>query len=168
MLFRSLVDNILPEVRPSSVALFIPADLAPLVQARTNPEEQAKAAKATKKKAAKPKKPPKAPPKKKKLAKAVLDYDSDEKPPEDAPVAPAVAKLPVSIDPGDGVTTAAWSPETGVLCSKWHPSLDRACLLASGMACGLVRVDWIERTWLGRAPKNVRGQDSLPVEADSD
>ncbi|GAA5962236.1 hypothetical protein JCM21900_000133 [Sporobolomyces salmonicolor] len=42
------------------------------------------------------------------------------------------------------VSTAAWPLEIGVTRVAWHPNLDRACLLASGMSCGLVRLDWVE------------------------
>ncbi|GAA5888249.1 hypothetical protein JCM5296_000246 [Sporobolomyces johnsonii] len=42
------------------------------------------------------------------------------------------------------ISTAAWPLEIGVSRVAWHPNLDRACLLASGMSCGLVRLDWVE------------------------
>jgi hypothetical protein len=44
----------------------------------------------------------------------------------------------------DITTIAAWSPEIGVSRAAWHPNINRSCLLASGMLCGLVRVDWME------------------------
>ncbi|ORY81743.1 WD40-repeat-containing domain protein [Leucosporidium creatinivorum] len=40
--------------------------------------------------------------------------------------------------------TGAWAPEINVSRVCWHPSLNRACLLASGTVSGLVRVDWVE------------------------
>ncbi|POY74610.1 hypothetical protein BMF94_2371 [Rhodotorula taiwanensis] len=47
--------------------------------------------------------------------------------------------------PGE-TPTAAWAAEQGVLCSAWHPSIDRCALLATGTACGLARIDWLEGT----------------------
>ncbi|KAI5481920.1 transcription factor TFIIIC complex subunit Tfc6 [Pseudohyphozyma bogoriensis] len=38
----------------------------------------------------------------------------------------------------------AWDPAVGVLKTDWHPSLTRGCLLATGTAMGLLRVDWVE------------------------
>ncbi|KAH8929459.1 hypothetical protein BT69DRAFT_1256238 [Atractiella rhizophila] len=40
--------------------------------------------------------------------------------------------------------TGAWPEQIGVTACAWHPSLRRFALVASGMACGLVRVDWTE------------------------
>lgn len=37
---------------------------------------------------------------------------------------------------------AAWPPQMGIARADWHPSIDRCALLASGMMCGLVRIDW--------------------------
>lgn len=41
--------------------------------------------------------------------------------------------------------SGAWSVEVGVLRAAWFPGLEQARLLASGMACGLVRVDWVDK-----------------------
>lgn len=45
----------------------------------------------------------------------------------------------------------AWEPEIGVLCARWNSAngIGRAGLLASGMACGLVRIDFVEGHWKG-------------------
>ncbi|KAK4051066.1 hypothetical protein OIO90_004806 [Microbotryomycetes sp. JL221] len=40
--------------------------------------------------------------------------------------------------------SGAWSPGVGVTTVAWHPNLQRACLLASGTASGVVRIDWLE------------------------
>ncbi|KAK4695320.1 hypothetical protein P7C70_g8569, partial [Phenoliferia sp. Uapishka_3] len=108
-----------------------------LPEARINFEEIQKANNAAKKKS------------RKKGAAA-----TEEVPPEEVP------------DPGENITTGTWSPEVGILCVKWHPSLNRACLLASGMACGLVRVDWMERSGNERST-NVRGEDVVMEESES-
>lgn len=41
------------------------------------------------------------------------------------------------------MTSSAWAPEIGVLCASWNSTcgIGRAGLLASGMACGLARLD---------------------------
>ncbi|GAA5983637.1 hypothetical protein JCM10908_000361 [Rhodotorula pacifica] len=46
----------------------------------------------------------------------------------------------------DDTSTAAWALEQGVLCSDWHPSMDRCALLATGTGSGLGRIDWVEGT----------------------
>ena len=70
---------------------------------------------------------------------------------------PAAASVPTDVI--ETATHGAWSPEVGVLRVAWHPNLDRACLLASGMACGLVRVDWMERGWTGATMGDLRSED---------
>lgn len=39
---------------------------------------------------------------------------------------------------------ATWSPQVGLLTTVWHPSLELNCLLATGTASGLGRVDWVD------------------------
>lgn len=45
------------------------------------------------------------------------------------------------------LSTAAWLPEVGVHKVSWNSSngLRNAGWLASGMACGLARVEWVDR-----------------------
>ncbi len=49
--------------------------------------------------------------------------------------------------PGHEVSeiSGAWSLEVGVLRACWFPGLEQARLVASGMACGLVRVEWVDK-----------------------
>ncbi|KAM0751248.1 WD40 repeat-like protein [Meredithblackwellia eburnea MCA 4105] len=47
----------------------------------------------------------------------------------------------------DDSLSGAWSPEVGVLRTAWCPQKTRSCLLATGLACGLVKIDWVERVW---------------------
>lgn len=62
----------------------------------------------------------------------------------------------VQIRPADTLPSVAWAPEIAVTRAAWHPSLRRAHLLASGMACGLVRVDVCAGSWSAEAPHTVR------------
>lgn len=41
-------------------------------------------------------------------------------------------------------TVGTWPPEMSVFTACWHPAQRLSPLLATGMACGLVRVDWCE------------------------
>lgn len=42
----------------------------------------------------------------------------------------------------DGLPT--WPAIIAVTSVAWNPSIRRCAMLASGMACGLVRIDWLE------------------------
>lgn len=38
----------------------------------------------------------------------------------------------------------AWPPILAITSVEWNPAIRRCAMLASGMACGLVRIDWLE------------------------
>lgn len=64
------------------------------------------------------------------------------------PILPKLAKRPAETNAIRDLTPA-WSPDVGVLCATWNSGcgIGRAALLASGMACGLARVDFIKGEW---------------------
>ena len=57
----------------------------------------------------------------------------------------------------DALSSIAWPPEVGVNRVAWSRSLRRAHLLASGMACGLVRVDITTGPWSSEASASIKG-----------
>lgn len=66
------------------------------------------------------------------------------------------------------LATASWSPEVSVNRVAWHKSLRRAHLLASGMACGLVRVDVTTGTFTFEASVLVRTTPMIKDDAEDD
>ncbi|GAA6010186.1 hypothetical protein JCM10207_005657 [Rhodosporidiobolus poonsookiae] len=46
--------------------------------------------------------------------------------------------------PEEELHTPAWPLEQAVLKATWHPAIERAGLCATGWACGIGRVDWVE------------------------
>jgi len=61
-----------------------------------------------------------------------------------------------------------WPAQQACHTVAWHPSIRRAGLLASGMACGLVRVDVLEGPWaLERIPYESVAAARGGVEADA-
>jgi hypothetical protein len=58
----------------------------------------------------------------------------------------------------DALASYAWSPEVSVNRSAWSRSLRRAHVLASGMACGLVRIDMTGSHWTTEASATTRSE----------
>lgn len=73
-----------------------------------------------------------------------------------------------------------WPALVAVQCVTWCPSIRRASVLASGMACGLVRIDAVEGGWHGKGMRwggidelidgvtNANGQGADKDEEDED
>lgn len=87
--------------------------------------------------------PPKPKSRKKKVKKGAEDEEevpSPRKPARLKTEQPAQSNSPVGI----------WPAIVAVHCASWCPSIRRASVLASGMACGLVRVDAVGGGWHGK------------------
>jgi transcription factor C subunit 6 len=71
----------------------------------------------------------------------------------------------------DTLASISWPPEVAVTRVAWHRSLRRAHILASGMACGLVRVDVVNKPWTLELPPRFLDLSSIlqgPDEDDDD
>lgn len=69
--------------------------------------------------------------------------------------------------PADMHLSIAWPVEVAVNRVAWTKSLRKCHLLASGMACGLVRVDVVSGSWSAEASVNLQ-KDAGAGDADSD
>ena len=68
----------------------------------------------------------------------------------------------------DTLSSLAWPPEVAVNRVAWSKSLRRAHLLASGMACGLVRVDITTGPWSSEASVNLKDPPKGALQDDED
>lgn len=68
----------------------------------------------------------------------------------------------------DMLPSGYWPPHVGVLKNAWCKSLRRAHVLASAMACGLVRIDMVHGYWPNDAPPTVQNRPKVELDDDSD